>query len=120
MTLASIFLVVIIVSIILVKVLEEHSFWFLLLAAFCIIFFIVSFIGLCTRSVRYEEFVSEREGFIITLEAARKNNREIESAAIVHKVAEWNEKLSLMKYEQTGFFFGDFTDERIKDLPFIE
>lgn len=67
-------------------------------------------------SYEYEVFVAKRNAFVETLTKARKNNNVVELAAITKEISEWNQQLSVAKYNLTVFMIKDYTDKRISDL----
>ena len=72
------------------------------------------------RSYNYEVFVAERNAFEQTLSEARKNNNPLEVAAIVSKVAEWNQELASSKYNNSTLFLDQYIDDRIDTLEPIK
>lgn len=68
------------------------------------------------RGYEYNVFVAKREAFVLTLESARKSGNEIELAAVVSKISEWNESLFKFKVNRKTFLIRDYTDPRIMKL----
>lgn len=77
-------------------------------------------ISILTASYSYEMFVVKRDAFESTLNNARKNGNEYETAAIVKSVAEWNIYLAMAKYENKTLYFDQFIDDRIEGLEPIK
>lgn len=74
--------------------------------------------GLKTYS--YEIFVEKRNSFEKTLDNARENGNEYETAAIVKEVSDWNMKLASAKYDNKTFLLDQYIDDRIEDLEPIQ
>ena len=78
----------------------------------CVCYFTVSF--------RHELFVAKRNAFEQTLNEARANGNEYETAAIVKEVAIWNQELASDKYKNNTIYFDQFIDDRIELLEPIK
>jgi uncharacterized membrane protein len=72
------------------------------------------------KSYEYELFVEERNAFEQTLNESRKSNNLYESAAIVKQVAEWNQELAKMKYNNKTILFYQYVDDRCELLEPIK
>ena len=68
----------------------------------------------------YEKFLNKRNAFQQTLIEARENGREIESAAILQNVAEWNIDLAEYQYDNTTWLLDQYIDDRIMSLKPIK
>lgn len=68
----------------------------------------------------YEQFVVQRESFEQTLHESRINGRELESAAIIKDVAEWNRVLASVQYDSKTFFLSQYIDKRFDTLEPIK
>ena len=66
----------------------------------------------------YEVFKCTRDAFMDTLNSARSYHS-IENAAILKEIAEWNQKLAVMRYENKHWFLKDYIDDRVQDLKAI-
>jgi len=71
-------------------------------------------------SYEYGLFVEKRNAFEQTLNEARNNGNEYETAAIVKEVAQWNQKLAEYKYDNKTIFFDQYIDDRIELLEPIK
>lgn len=71
---------------------------------------------LLTKEYTYGKWVAEREAFTQTLAEARENGSEIERAAIVREVAEWNARLAKAKYDNAHWLLGQYVDDRVDSL----
>ena len=77
-------------------------------------------IPFCLASYEYETFIEKRNAFEATLENARENGNEYETAAIVKEVADWNVKLAVIKYNNSTLFLDQYIDDRIKYVKPIQ
>ena len=73
-----------------------------------------------TVEYEYGLFVEKRNAFEQTLNEARNNGNEYETAAIVKEVAQWNQKLAEYKYDNKTIFFDQYIDDRIELLEPIK
>ena len=73
-----------------------------------------------TVSYNYGLFVAQRNSFEQTLNEARVNGNEYETAAIVKEVALWNQELASYKYDNQTIFFDQYVDDRIELLEPIK
>lgn len=91
-----------------------------------IIAFIVSFILLfhvpfiLMVEYDYELFVEKRNAFEETLKDARENGSDIERAAIIQNVSDWNVKLAAAKYDNTTWLLDQYIDDRVMELEPIK
>ena len=69
-----------------------------------------------TQEYEFEKFVSKRNAFEETLNNARGNGRDLESAAIIKDVAQWNMELAEYQYMNSHWFLGQYIDDRIESL----
>lgn len=72
------------------------------------------------KSYSYGKWIAERDSFELTLREARQNGTEMERAAIIKEVAEWNRKLATAKYDNSHWFFGQYVDDRVETLEPIK
>jgi hypothetical protein len=89
----------------------------------CVIFGLWLIIhSFCWGLVSYEYglFVEKRNAFEYTLQVARENGNEYETAAIVKEVAQWNVKLAEYKYDNNTLYFDQYIDDRIEFLEPIK
>lgn len=89
----------------------------------CLIFglwLIIHFFAWGLVSYKYGLFVEKRNAFEQTLQVARENGNEYETAAIVKDVAEWNQKLAEYKYDNKTIFLDQYIDDRIELLEPIK
>ena len=89
----------------------------------CLIFglwLIIHFFAWGLVSYKYGLFVEKRNAFEQTLQFARENGNEYETAAIVKDVAEWNQKLAEYKYDNKTIFLDQYFDDRIELLEPIK
>lgn len=92
-------------------------------ALMCIIFgllLLIHSIAWGTASYNYGLFVEKRNAFERTLNEARKNANEYETAAIIKEVAQWNQKLAEYKYDNKTLFFDQYIDDRVELLEPIK
>lgn len=68
----------------------------------------------------YEMFVEKRNAFEQTLKDSRENGNDLERAAIMQNVSEWNVQLASQKYRNTTFLLDTYIDDRIMDLEPIK
>lgn len=73
-------------------------------------------IGYFTVEYGYGLFIEKRNAFEQTLNEARKNGNEYETAAIVKEVAQWNQKLAESKYDNKTIFLDQYIDDRVDSL----
>jgi hypothetical protein len=71
-------------------------------------------------SYDYNLFVEKRNSFVFTLESSRENKRDLESAAILKEISDWNQELASQKYNNTLFLLDDYIDDRIEYLEPIK
>ena len=71
-------------------------------------------------SYEYGLFVEKRNAFEQTLQVARENGNEYETAAIVKGVAKWNVKLAEAKYDNKTMYFDQYIDDRVDLLEPIK
>jgi transposase len=89
----------------------------------CLIFglwLLLHSIAFFTVEYRYGLFVEKRNAFEQTLNEARKNGNEYETAAIVKEVAQWNQMFAEYKYKNKTIFFDQYIDDRIESLEPIK
>jgi len=92
-------------------------------AMMCFIFgllILIHSIMFFTVEYDYGLFVEKRNAFKETLNEARKNGNEYETAAIVKEVAQWNKKLAEYKYKNKTIFLDQYIDDRIELLEPIK
>lgn len=80
------------------------------------IYLLVHVIRWSTATYSYNITVVERNSFVETLNDARNNKRELESAAILKEISEWNRYLAEAQYDNGTFLLGDYHDDRIMNL----
>jgi len=68
----------------------------------------------------YNVFVEKRNAFEETLKDARQNGSDLERAAIIQNVSQWNIRLAKYKYNNTTFILSPYIDDRIMDLEPIK
>lgn len=71
-------------------------------------------------SYEYGLFVEKRNAFEQTLQVARENGNEYETAAIIKEVAQWNVKLAEAKYDNKTMYFDQYIDDRVELLEPIK
>lgn len=89
----------------------------------CLIFgtwLIIHIVGMAKASYEYELFVQRRNAFEQTLNSARENGNQYETAAIVKEVAEWNTTLATEKFYNKTAWFDQYIDDRIETLEPIK
>lgn len=91
-----------------------------LLLIFSSIILIVHIIAICMVNYEYESFVVRRGAFKNTLNNARKNGNQYETAAIVKNIAKWNTLLAGYKYDNTTLLGDQYIDDRINNLKPIK
>ena len=84
------------------------------------VFFIFFGISVSLKTYNYEVWVKERESFVTTLNNSRESGRELESAAIIREVAQWNRELASLKYDNKTILLDEIIDDRIEDLEPIK
>jgi hypothetical protein len=75
---------------------------------------------LLLKEYDYNMFMVKRDAFESTLNETRESGRELEAAAILREVSEWNIELAERKYDNTTFFFDQYTDDRIMNIKPIK
>lgn len=71
-------------------------------------------------SYEYGLFVEKRNAFEHTLQVARENGNEYETAAIVKEVAQWNVKLAEYKYDNKTMYFDQYINDSVELLEPIK
>lgn len=72
------------------------------------------------KSYDFELYMARRDSFERTLNESRKSGRELEAAAMLMQVSQWNETLSVRKFNNTNLFLGQYNDNRIMDIKPIK
>lgn len=84
------------------------------------LWFIIHILIILTQGYYFELFVEKRNSFEMTLQNSREKGNDLEAAAIVKEVAEWNMKLAEDKFDNKHWYLGQFVDDRIETLNPIE
>jgi cell division protein FtsW (lipid II flippase) len=84
------------------------------------IILIIHVFGLLLAPYSYNVFVEKRNAFEQTLKDARENANDLERAAIIQNVSQWNIELAEKKYNNTTFILSPYIDDRIMDLEPIK
>ena len=84
------------------------------------LYIIIHILFWAIASYDYNIFAAKRQAFVETLEWARKNNNELEQAAVIKDISEWNQSLAKEKYNCSVFMIQDYTDKRILTLQPIK
>ncbi len=87
-----------------------------IMSLFTLIFLLIHMISIGLSSYNYHVMVKKRDAFELTLKEARESGNELEAAAIVKEVAEWNVWLANQQYDNTTLFFDPYIDDRIDSL----
>jgi len=82
---------------------ETFEFFGILITILSIIFLMIHIPIWSSSNYRYEMHIVERNSFIESLQNARENKNNIELASISKEIIEYNKKLAILKYENTGF-----------------
>ena len=90
------------------------------MALVCVFWILIHSLVFFTQGYYYGLFVEKRQAFEQTLNNARENGNDYETAAIVKEVAIWNVSLAEKKYDNKNWYLGQFEDDRIEDLEPIE
>jgi len=85
-----------------------------------LIILILHVISVLLVPYNYNVFVEKRNSFEETLKDARQNGSDLERAAIIQNVSQWNIKLAEIKYNNTTFILSPYIDDRIMDLEPIK
>jgi len=84
------------------------------------VLFLLSLIQILYMPVSFNSWVAKRDAFESTLIESRLNGNELETAAIVGKVAEWNESLAESKVWKETWLLNQYIDDRIYTLKPIK
>jgi hypothetical protein len=84
------------------------------------IIFVTIIITLPLSFVFYHQQILQYNIFKDTLEKAREKDIDIENAAILMKIAEWNEWIVGVQYWNTIFIRKDFIPDEVMELQIIE
>jgi len=76
--------------------------------------------ALLLKDYDYNIFVVKRDAFESTLNETREMGRDLETAAILREVSEWNVKLAEKKYDNTTLILGQYIDDRIMNIKPIK
>jgi hypothetical protein len=98
---------------------ETFEFFGILINILSIIFLMMHIPIWLSSTYRYEMHIVERNSFIESLETARVNKNNIELASISKDILEYNKKLAILKYENTGFL-DCYIDDRLIELKPIK
>jgi len=98
---------------------ETFEFFGILITILSIIFLMIHIPTWLLASHKYEIHIVERNSFIESLETARVNKNNIELASISKDIIEYNKKLAILKYENTGFL-DCYIDDRLIELTPIK
>lgn len=71
-------------------------------------------------SYNYNILSVQRDTFVQTLEDARKNGYEYETATIAKDILSWNITLAEYKYNNSTLLLSDYVDDRIETLEPIK
>lgn len=113
MTTLVILIILIVIGIFLMRSCDYdfHGFMMCLVFGFWLVMHLIAW---SLSSYEYGLFLEKRNAFEQTLNEARKNGNEYETAAIVKEVAEWNQKLAEIKYDNKTLFYDQYIDDRIE------
>ena len=84
------------------------------------LYLIIHGIMFFTVSYEYENWLVKRNAFEETLKECRENGRDIEAAAILKEVSEFNKTLARARNDKKYFFTKDYIDDRVFDIDFIK
>ena len=76
--------------------------------------------SIVSRYVDYEEIVIKRSVIHNVLVELRKVENNIESAAVLKDIIDFNTSLAKMKYYNKTFLFGQYVDDRIESIEPIK
>jgi hypothetical protein len=116
----AILLILVLAGIYLATKTYDYDFLGIVIAVFAGVFLIIHTVAWSLASYDYNVFVVKRQAFVDTLKEARTNGSEIELAAIIKDISEWNQKLAEYKYVDSIFLLDDYVDDRINDLEPIK
>jgi hypothetical protein len=99
---------------------DDYGTDYILLVLFssAVLFFHLLFVGLA--SFDHGEFVAKRNAFESTLQNARESGSEMESAAILKEVSEWNQRLASRQFSNSQLLLDPYIDDRIDNLKPIK
>ena len=83
-------------------------------------FLIMHLVCLSQVSYEYNSLKVNRDSFQRSLNEARKNGNEYESAAILEKIVDFNYELSQKKYDNKTIFLDQYVDDRVELLNTIK
>lgn len=91
-----------------------------LITFFSGLYLLIHITSMLTATYSYEILLVEREAFETTLKESRENGAELEAAAILREVTEFNISLARDKYDAQTFFYHSYYDDRILDVQPIK
>jgi hypothetical protein len=92
--------------------------WFLIIIFGAI--FIVHIIACSLSKYQHDLFLQKRDAFELTLKDSRDSKKELETAAILKNVSEWNIELAEKKFDNSTFLLDCYIDDRIESVEYIE
>lgn len=84
------------------------------------VLFILHVILISISSYEYEQYVVQRDAYVSTLQESRANGSELETAAVMKGVAEWNIMLASAQYTNSLILLDPYIDDRIDSLKPIK
>lgn len=84
------------------------------------IFLVVHLIPFIMQSYNYNAFVVKRNSIQQTLDESRKSGSDLERAAILQNVIDFNNSLSNKQYNNSTWLFGAYIDDRIDSIKPIK
>lgn len=120
MLVAVILLLLVITGIIILKESYDYEGIGVLMVLIFGVWFILHILVFSFKSYEYEITLEKRNAFQETLNIARENNNNLESAAILSEIANFNASLAKEKYKNNTLWFDQFIDDRIDTMEPIK
>lgn len=96
----------------------DYEFWFVFLATAFSMLSIIAIIFFLSSEQNYYRYLEKRKSIEFTIQNARESGNH-EDAGIVLILKEYNEDLSVRKYNNTLFLFDEFIDDRFDELELL-
>lgn len=91
-----------------------------ILGSIGVFIFIVHLFLSLTKGVDYNSLLNKRVSIINSLDKAREISNNLESAAILKEIIDFNTKIADAKYTNKTFFFGQYIDDRVEGIEPIK
>lgn len=113
MIIAVVLIVLIAIGVYIAYKLYGYETWGVILQFVAGIYFLIHIIFIIMAPIEYRTISAKREAFVETLEAARQSARELEAAAILKEIVEWNSQLAMRKVVNSYWLLDDYVDDRL-------